>query len=186
MKILLASASPRRKELLEKIGWEFTTISSAVDENIEENRPIPLVKTLAEKKAGYFASTHPHHLIIGADTVVAIDDEILGKPRDREDARSMLKTLSGRWHQVYTGVSLIYRGRQKTFYEETRVKMYPLSEEDLNDYLATGESQGKAGAYAIQGQGALLVKQIQGDYYNVVGLPIARLKREIRSMKKSD
>ncbi len=186
MKILLASASPRRKELLEKIGWSFVSMSSAVDEQSEETEPIALVETLAQQKADFFRQSHPDFLIIGADTVVAIDGKILGKPTDQEEARAMLEQLSGRWHQVYTGVCLLYKGKRRTFHEQTEVKMYALTTKEKEDYLATGESQGKAGAYAIQGKGALLVEKIKGDYYNVVGLPIAGLAREVEALKKED
>ena len=123
-------------------------------------------------------------LIISADTVVAVNDEILGKPVDKDDARRMISLLSGRIHQVYTGVTISYKGKVKTFSEKTDVEFFPLTEEETEEYISTSEPYDKAGSYGIQGKAGLLIKGINGDYYNVVGLPVARLKRELQEFLK--
>lgn len=183
MKLILASASPRRKELLEQIGLTFSVIPAKGEETITKKQPHEVVMELSEQKALEVADCLTQEcLVIGADTVVAVDGAILGKPKDEEDALKMLWNLQGRTHEVYTGVTLCKTaGAEKyTFYEKTEVTMYPATKEELIAYIKTGEPMDKAGAYGIQGIGAKLVEKINGDYNNVVGLPVARVFREIK------
>lgn len=179
MNIILASASPRRRELLERMGIkEFHIIVSDADETLEDGLPpAAQVEQLSRRKAAAVAAevNDPDALIIAADTVVALDGAILGKPADRDDAFRMLSALSGVRHHVYTGVTVMQGERVLTRHEGTRVDFRPLTAEEIECYLAAGESMDKAGAYGIQGCGCLLVEGICGDYYNVMGLPIVRL-----------
>lgn len=178
MNIILASASPRRKEILENTNTKFEIIKSEIDEVILENElPSQVVMRLAFEKSIDIALKHPDSLVIGADTVVVLNNNILGKPKDSSDAFNMIKQLSGKTHQVITGISLInLNANQKIIdYVVSNVKFKNLSEEDIKDYIQTNESLDKAGAYGIQGFGAMLVEEIQGDYFNIVGLPISRL-----------
>ena len=179
--IILASASPRRKELLSTAGLEFTVKVADVEEIIPENAtPYEVVKSLALQKAQAVAKDNPDSVVIGSDTVVALDGVILGKPKDEEDAVRMLTALSGRSHTVYTGVALIHGEIIRNFCEATEVKFYPLTEEEICSYVATKEPMDKAGAYGIQGKGCVLVEKIIGDYFNVVGLPVSKVCRELR------
>jgi septum formation protein len=175
-KIVLASKSPRRAEILRAVGWELEAIAADIDETRNPNEDaISYVKRLATLKAEKIATNFPGDLVLGADTVVVIGEEILGQPRDDEDARRMLRLLSGRWHMVLTGVALVrFRNPPRVLVEHaaTRVRFHEMSADEIDWYVATGEPQGKAGAYAIQGRGALFIEGIQGDYFNVVGLPI--------------
>lgn len=193
MKIILASASPRRRELLEQIGLEFEIRVSNVEENSSATTPWQLVEELSSQKAGaVLKSLEPNGedvLIIGADTVVSAGNSILGKPKDGKEASDMLRRLSGGAHQVYTGVTLLYRPafsqsdtdmQIKTFHEATKVYFFPMTEEEISFYVATGEPLDKAGAYGIQGLFARYVKGIEGDYSNVVGLPVGRLYQEAK------
>lgn len=177
--MILASQSPRRRELLSLITDKFSIIPAKGEEIIGENvSPSEAVKMLARQKAVEIYSEYKDETIIAADTVVAIDGEILGKPHSAENAAEMLRKLSGRRHSVFTGVCVIHHdGETDIFAEETQVEFYPLTEREIADYVATGEPMDKAGAYGIQGRGALLVKGISGDYYNVMGLPVGRLYR---------
>lgn len=179
--MILASQSPRRRELLSLITENFRIIPAKGEEILPEKiSPENAVLTLSEQKADEIFAENKGELIIAADTIVAIDGKILGKPRDENDAFSMLKTLSGRVHEVFTGVCAVFPSGEKVrFFEETKVEFYPLSDEEINAYIKTGEPMDKAGAYGIQGKGALLVKRIDGDYYNVMGLPVAKLSRII-------
>lgn len=179
MDIILASQSPRRKALLEQIGLAFRVHASDVDETVLPGTPpAAMVEELSRRKAAAVAALEgPGPLIIAADTVVAIGDAVLGKPHTRDDAFSMLSALSGREHHVYTGVTVTRGGRSVTFHESTAVRFRPLPQEEIAAYIATGEPMDKAGAYGIQGRGALLVEGIRGDYGNVVGLPVFRLGR---------
>ena len=171
--IVLASGSPRRKSLLESIGLDFTVYTPDVDESHKpDEEPSGLCRRL-KAKAG--AVAYPDDVIIAADTIVVIDGEILGKPSGREDAARMLRKLSGREHEVITGVSVAHEGRVSTEDVHTLVKFRELSEAEILAYLETGEPFDKAGAYAVQGKGALLIEGINGDYYNVVGLPLCTL-----------
>lgn len=195
MKIVLASASPRRRELLEQIGLEFEIKISNVEEKSTATTPWRLVEELSSQKAeAVLKSLEPNGedvLIIGADTVVSVGNSILGKPADESEAEDMLHRLSGGTHQVYTGVTLFYRPafsqldtdvRIKTFHEATKVHFYPMTEEEISFYIATGEPLDKAGAYGIQGLFARYVRGIEGDYGNVVGLPVGRLYQEAKEL----
>lgn len=174
--IILASKSPRRRELLSIITTDFEIKSADVDETIDKDMtPDKAVEYLSRIKAEPF--NNGVDTIIGADTVVAVDNQILGKPADRQDAFNMLKSLSGRYHSVFTGVTVIKPDSIKTFSVETKVKFYALSDADIYAYIAAGECDDKAGAYGIQGKGSLLVERIEGDYFNVVGLPISTLNK---------
>lgn len=179
-KLILASGSPRRKELMSKAGYEFTVVTADVDETVPENTPpYEAVQLLSKKKAQAVLAHNPDSIVIGADTVVAADGEILGKPADSDDAFRMLKMLSGKVHRVYTGVTVASAEKCVTFYDETGVEFYKLSDREVYDYISTGEPADKAGAYGIQEKGCLLVKRIDGDFFNVMGLPIAKLYREL-------
>lgn len=177
--MILASGSPRRKELLGYIVKEFEIIPAVGDESIPVGTsPVDAVSMLARKKADEIYAKHKNEIIIGADTVVVIDGQILGKPHNEDEAFDMLNLLSGKVHSVFTGVCIVSKsGEQICFTEETKVEFYPLSEKEIRDYIATGDPMDKAGAYGIQEKGAFLVKGISGDFYNVMGLPIGRLKR---------
>ena len=178
MKIILASQSPRRKELLERMGIkDFETISPNVDESAFHGLPPEeLVRRLsAEKAAAVAGKVGEDAIVIAADTVVALEGAVLGKPADELDAFKMLSALSGVRHQVYTGVTVCRGGEKQTAHEVTDVTFRELSEEEIERYIATGEPMDKAGAYGIQGYGALLIQGISGDYYNVMGLPVCRL-----------
>lgn len=183
MRFILASASPRRKELLEQIGVKFDILPATGEEAITKELPGEVVMELAKQKAEEVAKTAgADALVLGADTVVAYEGKILGKPQDEADALRMLTMLSGKEHEVYTGVALIDNRDQsmENFFERTKVTMYPVSEEEIRDYIASGEPMDKAGAYAIQGLGAKFIQKIEGDYNNVVGLPIGRIYQEIK------
>ncbi len=174
--IILASKSPRRRELMKYITEDFTCESAEVDETLPDGiEPKDAVIYLSKIKARPFKNAED--TVIGADTVVAIDNVILGKPESPENAREMLRLLSGREHSVYTGVTVIKDGNETSFYVETRVKFFNLTEDEIERYIATGEPFDKAGAYGIQGYGSLLVEEIHGDYFNVVGLPISKLNK---------
>ena len=179
MKIVLASQSPRRRQLLGQMGLEFTTQSPEIDESAFHGRDAQdLVETLSREKARWVARQQtPDTLVIGADTVVVLDGAILGKPRDGAEAQAMLAALSGRDHQVFTGVTLCQGDRILTQAEETQVTFRPLTGQEIRQYVSTGEPMDQAGAYGIQGLGGLLVEGIRGDYHNVMGLPICRLGR---------
>lgn len=185
-RIILASASPRRRELLLQIGLQFEVMESACEEKIESSLPEEVVCELSEQKARdvWERLKDEKAVVIGADTVVAFEGRILGKPKDEEEACSMLRSLSGNTHQVYTGVTLCYtaggRKQSHTFYEKTEVSFYPMSEQEIRDYAATKDPLDKAGAYGIQGRCAAHIKGIEGDYNNVVGLPIGRLYQELK------
>ena len=183
MKIVLASQSPRRRQLLGQMGLEFTTQSPEIDESAFHGRDArDLVETLSREKARWVARQQtPDTLVIGADTVVVLDGAILGKPRDGAEAEAMLAALSGRDHQVFTGVTLCQGDRILTQAEETQVTFRPLTGQEIRQYVSTGEPMDKAGAYGIQGLGALLVQRLEGDYFNVMGLPLCRLGRMLRA-----
>lgn len=188
--IILASASPRRTELLKQAGFTFTVIPSSIEEQRTETLPDKLAEDLAFQKAeDVYQSvkqdyTGKDFMVIGADTIVYYDGEVLGKPADEQEAFDMLKMLSDRTHQVYTGLAIILRkADEKQIYlmhERTDVTFYPISDHELKDYIATGDPLDKAGAYGIQGPFAVHVKKINGDYNNVVGLPIARLYQSLQ------
>ena len=180
MKIILASASPRRRALLEAVGLAFEVCVSDVEEVVLPGWSAEqAARELARQKAEAVAMLHPEACVIGADTVVVIDGQILEKPVDTTDAARMLRLLSGREHRVVTGVCLVRGDRRRVFSQETAVRFYPLSDEEIARYVATGEPMDKAGAYGIQAFGAVLVEGITGDYFNVVGLPVAMVVREL-------
>ncbi len=175
---IVASASPRRKELLMNAGYEFEIIPSDADETLPGNTSTEqAVCLLAERKALSVLAVRDDAVVLGCDTVVVLDDVILGKPADRDDAKRMLRLLSGRAHKVITAVCIAEKGRKKTFCNVTEVEFYPLSEATVESYAATGECDDKAGSYGIQGYGAALVSGIRGDYFSVMGLPVAQCVR---------
>jgi septum formation protein len=175
-KIILASASPRRAEILRTVNWPFETLPTDIDETREPAEvALAYVQRLARAKAEAAAGRCPGGIIVGADTVVLINQQILGKPRDQNDARDMLRQLSGEWHQVLTGVALVGPSESKVACQTTEVKFAVMSPDEIDWYVSSGEPQDKAGAYAIQGLGARFIEEIQGDYFNVVGLPVRLL-----------
>lgn len=179
-KIILASASPRRKELMELAGYDFEVICADIVEVVpEEAMPQEVVMSLALQKAQAVAAEHKEAVVIGSDTVVALDGKILGKPHSEQEACEMLHSLSGRTHKVFTGVAIVCGGKVKNFFDETDVEFYSLGDDEIKKYVATGEPTDKAGAYGIQGKGSVLVKRINGDFFSVMGLPIAKLYREM-------
>lgn len=184
MRIILASASPRRKELLEQVGITFEVIPSTVEEKMQGTTPGELVESLALQKAedvfnSLLENANEDLVVLGSDTIVVCDGKRLGKPLDEPDAFRMLKMLSDREHEVYTGVCIMsFRNGQKqiyTFYECTKVRMFPITDEQARWYISTNEPMDKAGSYGIQGMGAVFIKGITGDYNSVVGLPVAKV-----------
>ncbi len=200
-KIVLASASPRRKEILDLVGMEFDIWPSDKEETVSAADPKDICMELARMKALDVASqirtynethsdltTGTDILVIGADTIVAMDKEVFGKPRDEADAIRMLKSLAGNTHSVYTGVTLVFmntsgRVGEYTFYDETKVTFYPIDDEEIKAYVEAEDVLDKAGAYGIQSKAAAFVHSIDGDFYNVMGLPVARLARQLRDLK---
>lgn len=178
--LILASKSPRRKELLSFITKDFIVVSKEVDETVPSDMtPENTVLYLSRKKAEAFQNDRD--VIIGADTIVVLNGKILGKPADEAEAFSTLRALSGKEHSVLTGVTLISPSGKKSFYKETKVKFFELSDGEISTYIKTGECFDKAGSYGIQGYGSLLVEKINGDYFNVVGLPVSALHRELQN-----
>ena len=174
--LILASKSPRRIELMTLAGFDFLSVPAVKEEKITGGTsPSDAVLMLSRQKAEY-------NTVIGADTVVALGNEIMGKPENEQDAFDMLKKLSGKTHTVLTGVCVISPDKQINFYEKTEVEFYPLGDDEIRQYIASGEPMDKAGAYGIQEKGAMFVKRINGDFYNVVGLPVARLARELNAL----
>jgi septum formation protein len=175
-KLVLASKSPRRAEILRAVGCTFEAIAADIDETrYASEDAVSYVKRLARTKAETVALKTSAGVVLGADTVVVIDNQILGQPQNDDDARRMLRLLSGKWHEVLTGVALV-RARElaqgSVDHETTRVRFCEMSQDEIDWYVSSGEPRGKAGAYAIQGRGALFIEEIQGDYFNVVGLPV--------------
>lgn len=182
-KLILASASPSRKMLLEQAGLDFEVVVSGVDETVPPDyTPAQTVEALAQRKGRAVQALRPEAPIIAADSVVSIDGLILGKPKDDEAAKATLRRLSGRTHELITGVCLLINGRMDLFHQVTRVTFYPLTEEEIAEYVALGESRGRAGAYGIEGIGVVLVQSIQGDYPNIVGLPVAETIRHLHKL----
>ncbi len=183
MKVILASASPRRVLLLKEIINDFSVQASDIDEDCNLLSPKKYVGFLARQKAiDVFNKNHGDRLVIGSDTIVVLDKKIIGKPTDNEDAKNMLRCLSGRIHKVYTGVCLISNARQKTFVVKSYVKFYKLTEKQIEQYINSGKANDKAGAYGIQDSG--FVKKIFGSYSCVMGLPVEKLKKEIKRFLK--
>lgn len=183
-KIILASASPRRKELLTTAGVEFEVLVSDADETIPVGTPpVDAAMLTAEKKAFAVAEKCDNCVVIGADTIVVLDGRILGKPNDEADAKAMLRFLSGREHEVITGVCLTDGVKTEKFAQVSKVRFYELTDEEIAAYVATKEPMDKAGAYGIQGKGCVLVEGIEGDYFNIVGLPVAATVRAIKDFE---
>jgi len=178
--IILASGSPRRQELLKTAGVEFKVCVAKGEEILDPSlQPADAAVEIARQKAREVAGKHPEDIIVAADTIVVLDNLILGKPKDKADAAAMLRLLSGREHIVYTGVCIIKNGEENCFTEATKVEFYPLEQDEITAYVESGEPMDKAGAYGIQGLGCVLVKSIEGDYFNVMGLPVAKVVRAI-------
>lgn len=182
MTIILASESPRRKELLARVVPEFQVIPARIDEMFQpEESPIKYVERMAQQKVQSVSKHHVNDLVIGCDTIVAIENKILGKPTSPKEAREMIQQLSGRTHEVYTSVCLKQQQKQQQETIVSTVTFYDLSPEEITDYLKTKEYEDKAGSYGIQGAGSLLIQSIQGDYYAIMGLPIATLSRMLKN-----
>lgn len=183
MSLILASASPRRKELLARITPDFTVLTSAFDEStVTAPTPRDTALALARGKCLAVAAQHPADVVVGCDTVVEFAGQVFGKPHSREDARRMLTALSGADHYVHTGVAIAQNGGCETFAVTTRVRFFALSEAEIEAYIATDEPYDKAGGYGIQGAAALFCEEIEGDYYNIMGLPVSRLARALRPL----
>lgn len=183
--IILASRSPRRMELLSLCGIDYVVEPSDIDEVMDESLPMDQrMQLLAYQKALPIAKKHPDEIVVGADTIVYIDDLVIGKAHSRQEASAILHRLSGRCHEVMTGVCVLVGNEKHTFTQTTSVKFFDLSDEDIEEYLDLDEWQGKAGAYAIQGYAVRFVEKIDGDYSNIVGLPVAKLYRLLKSLKK--
>jgi septum formation protein len=182
--IILASQSPRRQELLKRIVKNFRVIPSDADETLPEGiTPINAVELLAQKKAEAVAKKNPQSIVIGSDTIVVYNNEILGKPKDKEDCLRMINALSGNTHQVYTGVAIITPDETKVFYEETDVVFDKMDKEEIEWYANLKEPYDKAGGYGIQGMASLFIAGIKGDYSNVMGLPVNKIYKYIKKMK---
>ena len=187
MRIILASSSPRRKELLKKLFQDFEILPAKGEESATSKNPEEIVLELSRQKAEDVAAGAPAGtLIVGADTVVAVDGRILGKPKSHEEAADMIRMIQGRAHQVYTGVTMIRKeetgSRGRSFAEKTDVLVYPMTEEEIKAYADLDEPMDKAGAYGIQGRFAAYIEGIRGDYNNVVGLPVGRVYQEWKNM----
>lgn len=185
-KIILASKSPRRKEILEMLEWNFEVDSKDTKEefhtglSLEEN-----MQKIALEKAKAIEEKYTEELILACDTMVVVEEKILGKPKNREEAKKMLQLLSGKTSYVYSAVAFLDKQekREESFVEKTKIHFYPLSEEEIETYIASGEADDKAGAYAIQGKAAIFIEKIEGDYWNVVGLPISRIYQKLREWR---
>lgn len=179
--LFLASTSPRRAELLRAAGWPFEVVPGSVDETRREGEEaVTYVKRLAQAKCQTAAEKLSFGLVLGADTTVVVDNEIMGQPLDDDDARRMLRLLRGKWHEVVTGVALVRAGQGADYiveHESTRVRFAEMSDAEIEWYVATGEPKGKAGAYGIQGSASLFIEEIAGDYFNIVGLPLRLVYR---------
>lgn len=183
MRLILASASPRRAELLRAAGIPFSVVAAALDERFHAGEPPEAaVARLAEAKAGAIAAQHPEAVVLGADTTVVVGGEALGKPPDAEDAARMMRTMSGRAHHVLTGICLCHQGRRLTHVEPTQVRMASLSEAEIAWYVGTDEPYDKAGGYAVQGLASRFIEGIEGSYSNVVGLPISSVYRLLKEL----
>jgi septum formation protein len=182
-KLVLASGSPRRAEILERAGWPHEIIVAGIDETLlPDEEAASYVQRLARSKAEKVASGLDGGLVLGADTTVVVADQILGQPVDEADARRMLELLNAKWHEVLTGVALVrVGGETRVGYETTRVRFAEMSDEEIDWYISTGEPFGKAGAYGIQGNASLFIEEIEGDYFNIMGLPI-RLVYELSEL----
>jgi len=192
-RLILASTSPRRAEILRLVGWPFEKYAVPIDESRRSGEgPVAYVERLALEKAEAAAGQLLTRVVLGADTVVVVEDDLLGKPVDENDARRMLRQLSGRWHEVVTGVALVRLGAtgngatRRVAHERTKVRFAAMSADEIEWYVASGEPMDKAGAYAIQGKAALFIEEIQGDYLNIVGLPVRLLYRMMQENRLSE
>lgn len=184
MRIILASASPRRKELIRLITDDVICIPADVDETLPDGIDVSeAAEFLACRKALLVASKHKDDIVLGCDTVVIIDNQILGKPKDKADAKRMLTMLSGNTHEVITGCCIAFAGKTFSFSCSSLVSFWPIDENTIDEYIQSGEPMDKAGAYGIQGKGSLLVKEIKGDYFNIVGLPVSLINRHLSLIK---
>jgi len=180
-KLVLASGSPRRSEIMNSVGWEFTKDVPDIDESEREGEdPETYVLRLAKEKAEAVAASHPGEIVLAADTTVVIDDQIIGKPIDIPDARRMLAMLSGNWHEVLTGIAVMTNGNAEIGLQRTRVKFAAMTDAEIHFLADEGDPLDKAGAYAVQAQAALFIEGIEGDYWNVVGLPISLVYEMVR------
>lgn len=180
-KVILASKSPRRKELMQLLKIPFEIIVSDIDEKIDYNNDlVKEIEKLSYQKANAVFKDHQDAIVIGADTIVKIGNDVLGKPHSIDEARKMLKELSDNTHEVVTGVTILYKDNVETFSNVSKVTFYPLSDEEIEEYIHTNEPMDKAGSYAIQGDGAKFIKWIDGDYYSIVGLPIGQVYHKIK------
>lgn len=181
-RLILASASPRRQELLQDLSYPFDIVAANCEEYFDHSLPIAsAIEQIARQKALTVWEQHPEAVVLGADTMVCFKDQMMGKPENREDAYRMLKQLSGKTHTVVSGVAIVWKGKAELFHEKTSVTFYELEEELLERYLDSGEPYDKAGAYGIQGMGKLFVRELHGDYFNVMGLPIAAVYRHLKA-----
>lgn len=181
--IILASKSPRRKEILEMLDWNFEVCSQETEEVFDEEKSIEEnMQRIAMQKAKAVIEGHENSLILACDTMVVVENKIFGKPKNIEEAKAMLKSLSGKYSYVYSAVALLHvtKGLKKSFVEKTKIYFREISEEEMEKYIATGEPMDKAGAYAIQGKASIFIQKIEGDYWNVVGLPIARIYKTLK------
>jgi septum formation protein len=180
-KVILASGSPRRTEILTSVGWEFTKDAPDIDETeLPGETPAVYVQRLARAKAEAVAERHPGEIVLGADTTVVIDGQIIGKPVDMADARRMLQMLSGRWHEVLTGVAIVRNRDSHVGLQRTRVKFAEMTAAEIDFLAEHGDPLDKAGAYAVQAQAALFIEKIEGDFWNVMGLPVSLVYRLVR------
>jgi septum formation protein len=183
MDLILASESPRRTELLRKAGFTFTVRARPVEEvRNPREAPADYCRRLARKKADAAWENNPNEVVLGADTIVVLDGRVMEKPADEVDARGMISALSGRWHLVLTGICLLHRGGHVMDYDSTLVHFVGMSGSEIENYVASGESMDKAGGYAIQGKASKFIDRIEGCYFNVMGLPVARVYRAWKSI----
>lgn len=184
-KLVLASGSPRRSEILNSVGWEFTKDVPDIDESERAGETSEsYVRRLAKEKGEAVSDKHPAEIVLAADTTVVINDQIIGKPKDLADARRMLVMLSGSWHEVLTGIAVIRNGTAEIGLQRTRVKFAPMSDREIDYLVEEGDPLDKAGAYAVQAQAALFIEAIEGDYWNVVGLPISLVYKMVVKSKR--
>ena len=182
-KIILASGSPRRKQLLKSLGVEFEAVAPNMDEIYDsELAPKEVAKHISKNKAQEIVGRYPECAVIAADTIVVINNEILGKPEDEDSAAEMIRKLSGSWHEVITGICILYKREITLFSETTRVHFKKIDNEFIDWYISTQEPMDKAGAYGIQGYGAMIVDKIEGDFYNVMGFPISKIMSELKKL----
>lgn len=182
-RLILASGSPRRAEIMNSVGWEFVRSVPDVDETLRAGEsPEFYVQRLAREKAEAAAARSPGEIVLAADTTVVIDGHIIGKPTDLTDARRMIAMLAGNWHEVLTGVAVVRNGDERVGVQTTRVKFTPMNDAEINFLVERGDPLDKAGAYAVQAQAALFIEGIEGDYWNVVGLPISLVYRLVREL----